>query len=477
MISFRKAVIFLAFLFALSSLQAFGQNANDQLAGSWQGVLNTGTMEIRLVFNISVAEDGSLNATMDSPDQGAMAIPLGEVSLVGDSLRIEAPIIGGFYLGKFNSESSCEGEWHQSGISLKLDLDKKENVIVLNRPQEPQAPFPYEEKEVSYTNVEQGFSLGGTLTLPEGEGPFPAAILVSGSGSQNRDEEIFGHKPFKLLADQLTRGGIAVLRYDDRGVGSSGGSAAESTTGDLAGDARSAFEYLLSNNIIDHSKIGIIGHSEGGMIAFMLASSHEDIAFIISLAGPGVDGKTILLEQSDYITSLSGVAPSIREDNRIVMSTVYDIMMANESYQTWEKEVLDFANKFYSEKDMDYYSEEDIERGKRNLLASIPESSYAWMRYFVMFDPAPLFNSIKCPVLALNGEKDCQVLPEKNIQSIKNGLLAAGNINTLTMILPGLNHLFQNCETGLPNEYGILEETFDQKTLDMMSEWIRQQVH
>ena len=212
MFSFSKTVIFVVILFAISSLQAYGQNANDQVAGSWQGILNTGTMEIRLVFNITVAEDGSLNATMDSPDQGAMAIPLGEVSLRGDSLRIEAPIVGGFYLGKLNSESSCEGEWHQSGIILKLDLDRRENAIVLNRPQEPQAPFPYVEKEISFTNVEQGFSLGGTLTLPEGEGPFPVAILVSGSGSQNRDEEIFGHKPFKLLADQLTRKGIAVLR-------------------------------------------------------------------------------------------------------------------------------------------------------------------------------------------------------------------------------------------------------------------------
>ena len=473
----KSTRIILAFLLAISSLQAFGQNANDQLAGSWQGVLNTGSMEIRLVFNIVVAEDGSLNATLDSPDQGAMAIPLGEVSNRGDSLRIEAPIIGGFYLGKFESESSCEGEWHQSGISLKLDLEKKENVIVLNRPQEPQAPFPYLEKEVSFTNVEQGFSLGGTLTLPEGEGPFPVAILVSGSGSQNRDEEIFGHKPFKLLADQLTRKGIAVLRYDDRGVGSSGGSAAESTTGDFAGDARSAFDYLLNNNKIDHSKIGIIGHSEGGMIAFMLASSHEDIAFIISLAGPGVDGKTILLEQSDYINRMSGVDSAILEDNRIVMSAVYDIMIANESYQVWEEQVIDFTSKFYVDQAAGNYSEEDIEQIKRNLLGSIPASAYAWMRYFVMFDPTPLFESIKCPVLALNGEKDCQVLAEKNIQSIKNGLLTAGNSNTLTMILPGLNHLFQNCETGLLDEYGILEETFDPKTLDMMSEWIWQQVH
>jgi pimeloyl-ACP methyl ester carboxylesterase len=347
---------------------------------------------------------------------------------------------------------------------------------VLNRPQEPHPPFPYKEEEVSFQNTKQGFSLGGTLTLPEGEGPFPAAILVTGSGSQNRDEEIFGHKPFKLIADHLTRKGIAVLRYDDRGVASSGGSLLEATTGDFAGDARSAIRYLLKQSEIDHSKIGVIGHSEGGMIAFMLASSYDDIAFVITLAGPGVDGITILLEQSDYITSLSGVESSIREDNRIVMSKVYDIMVAHESYQAWEEKVIEFTSKFYSERQIDDYSEADIERGKENLLASIPESAYAWMRYFVMFDPAPLFESITCPVLVLNGEKDCQVLPEQNTSAIENGLADAGNIETKIMVLPGLNHLFQNCETGLPNEYGIIEETFDQNTLDIMAEWIRQQV-
>jgi len=466
----------LGFLLALWSLQASGQLAEDQLAGSWQGALNTGAAEVRLVFNISVAENGSLNATLDSPDQGAMGIPLGEVSLSGDSLRIEAPIANAFYRGEITSATSIEGEWHQSGISLKLDLNRQENSIVLNRPQEPQIPFPYKEEEVSFVNAEQGFSLGGTLTLPEGEGPFPAVILVTGSGSQNRDEEIFGHKPFKLIADHLTRRGIAVLRYDDRGVGSSGGNAANSTTGDLAGDARSAIDYLLSNNIIDHSKIGIIGHSEGGMIAFMLASSHDDIAFIVSLAGPGVEGKTILLDQREYIARLIGVGPSILEDNRVLMSGVYDIMIANASYQIWEEEVLKFANKFYSEKDPGEYSEEDIERGKNNLMSAFSEPAYAWMRYFVLFDPAPLFAAIKCPVLALNGEKDCQVLPENNINAIKKGLLTAGNADTKTLILPGLNHLFQNCKTGLPNEYGIIEETFDPETLDIMSEWIHQQV-
>jgi len=380
----------------------------------------------------------------------------------------------GFYFGKIASDSTIEGEWHQSGRSFKLNLDKRAKAIVLNRPQEPNPPFPYIEEEVSFHNAEQGFSLGGTLTLPEGEGPFPVALLVTGSGSQNRDEEIFGHKPFKLIADHLTKRGIAVLRYDDRGVASSGGSGIGSTTSDYAEDARAGIEYLLQRSEIDGSKTGVIGHSEGGMIAFMLASEYDDIAFIISLAGPGVDGKTILLEQSDYIARLSGVEDSVLEDNKIVMTKVYDLMIFNESHQSWSEEVIEFTSAYYSNKAMDNYSQEDIEQSITNLLGSIPESSYAWMRYFVMFDPASLFGSIKCPVLALNGEKDCQVLPESNITAIKNSLELSGNRQVTAMILPGLNHLFQNCKTGLPAEYSQIEETFDPSTLELMSDWIRQ---
>ena len=460
-------------LLFLGTLEVSGQITKGEITGSWQGVL----MELRLVFNISLDEKGYFNATLDSPDQGAMAIPLGEVIHTGDSLRIEAPIVNGFYRGKFLTDSTMQGEWHQSGRSFNLKLKKQAMPIVMNRPQEPAPPYPYKEEEVRFQNLEEGFALGGTLSLPDGTGPFPAVILVSGSGSQNRDEEIFGHKPFKLIADHLTRSGIAVLRYDDRGVGASKGNPAGSTTRDHAGDARSAIEFLLKRNDINHSKIGIIGHSEGAMIAFLLASSHVEISFIVSLAGPGVDGKTILLEQSDYIAGLRGAAPAVLKDNQTVMNEVYDLMIANELYETWKEEVLEFTSRYYAGKTSYAYSEEDIERGRENLIASIPGSSYAWMRYFVMFDPASLFPSIHCPVLALNGEKDCQVLAEKNISAIETGLQSAGNARTTAMILPGLNHLFQNCETGMPNEYGIIEETFDPKTLDIMSEWILQQVN
>jgi len=341
---------------------------------------------------------------------------------------------------------------------------------VLNRPQEPESSFPYTEEEVSFNNSEQDFSLGGTLTLPEGEGPFPAALLVTGSGSQNRDEEIFGHKPFKLIADHLTVRGIAVLRYDDRGVASSGGSGIGSTTRDYAEDARAGIEYLLKRSDIDPSKIGVVGHSEGGLIAFMLASEYDDIVFIISHAGPGVDGKTILLEQSDYISRMSGADESVLEDNKIVMAKVYELMISNESHKTWSEEVKEFTSAYYLNNTMDNYSQEDIEQSITNLLGSIPESAYAWMRYFVMSDPFSAFGLIKCPVLALNGEKDCQVLPNKNINAIKKSLELSGNRQVTAMILPGLNHLFQNCKTGLPAEYSQIEETFDTNTLKLMSD-------
>ncbi len=464
--------IFLIVILILSTQQVHCQIASEQTVGSWLGTLDAGGVQLRLVFNISITEDALLEATMDSPDQGAKDIPMGDVTLTGDSLRIEAPMIMGYYVGKITSSTTIQGEWNQGGRSFELNLEKQTEQFVLNRPQEPQPPFPYVEEEVGFKNIEQGFNLGGTLTTPEGEGPFPAVILVTGSGSQNRDEEIFGHKPFKVIADHLTRHGIVVLRYDDRGVESSGGSIVGSTSEDYAGDARSAIDFLLERKEVDRSNVGVIGHSEGGMISFMLAAEHEDIAFIISLAGPGVDGKTILLEQSDYISRLNGVEDSILEDNRIVMSKVYEVMIANESHEAWEEKVLEFTSSYYSEKENGNLSEEEIEQGKRNLLNSIPEQAYAWMRYFTMYDPTASLSSIKCPLLALNGEKDCQVLADKNINAIREKLLSAGNQNVTTMILPGLNHLFQNCETGLPVEYGQIEETFDQKTLDIISDWI-----
>jgi len=458
-------------LFLVSHMM-YSQVTGDKITGSWQGILDAGSVKLRLGFNISVGDDGNYQATLDSPDQGANGIPMGKITYEGDSLRIDAPMINGYYLGVVTSDSTIQGEWNQNNMSFDLNLKRHVEPFVLNRPQEPAPPFPYMEEEVEFQNEEQDFSLGGTLTLPGDEGPFPCVILVSGSGAHNRDEEIYGHKPFKVIADFLTRKGIAVLRYDDRGVGSSGGNYQGSTTLDHAGDARAAINYLKKRREIDPSKIGVIGHSEGGMIAIMLASEYPDIAFIITLAGPGVDGKTILLDQTVYIYRHSGVPEPTIEDSRTVLDKVYDIMISNESYDVWRTEVLSYTRSFYSD-DKEGYSEEDIDLIEKRLMASIPEPSYNWLRYFAMFDPSDYLGTIRCPVLALNGEKDCQVLASQNIQAIREGLARSGNEAVTVRIIPDLNHLFQHCETGLPGEYTTIEETFDEDTLDLISDWIR----
>jgi pimeloyl-ACP methyl ester carboxylesterase len=469
----KKIIQILPILLAsLFFIPVQGQDPHDRVVGSWLGKLDVGGTSLRLVFNIKVEESGQLSATLDSPDQGARGIGMGKVILTGDSLKIEAPVIMGFYRGAITSDSTQEGTWSQAGRSFPLRMKKQKEAFVLNRPQEPHPPYPYQELMVSFENVEQQFSLGGTLTIPEGEGPFPAVVLVSGSGSQNRDEELFGHKPFKVIADFLTRNGVVVLRYDDRGVGSSGGTSAGSTSAVIATDARAAIEYLFQRGEVDPTKVGVIGHSEGGMIGMMLASEYEDIAFLITLAGPGVEGKKILLDQSEYISRLSGLQEPVIEDNRIVMNRVYDLMGSNETYEGWAGEVERFIGDYYRRKGMDQFSEEDIEQISNRVLSSIPEPAYAWMRYFVLFDPADYLGNIRSPVLALNGEKDCQVLAEENTSAIREGVLASGNKNVSARIIPDLNHLFQPCETGLPTEYGEIEITFDQPTLESMAKWI-----
>jgi len=379
-------------------------------------------------------------------------------------------MLRGEYRGSLINDSLVEGKWTQAGMSYDLDIVKQEKAFQLNRPQEPKPPFPYKEENVSMPSVTDEFMLGGTLTIPEGEGPFPGLILISGSGSQNRDEEIFGHKPFKVLADHLSRNGIAVLRYDDRGVGESGGNPLGATSADLAMDARSAFEYLLNRTEIDNSKIGIIGHSEGGLIAFKLASEYDDIAFIISMAGPGVKGRVILEEQTEYISRLNNMPEDEIQESMAINKMIYDIMEKEENPEKGISEINLLVNDFYTERDVPrQYIDEII----KNIANTINVSSYPWLSYFVKSDPAGYFSGIDCPVLAINGDKDCQVMADKNITAIIKGLEDAGNTMVTGKVFKGLNHLFQHAETGLPNEYGQIEETMSTEVLEIMSDWIK----
>jgi len=457
----RYLRLFFLCCFSHGGFQAYGQHTPGAVEGSWSGHLEVAGTTLRIVFHLQLDEHDRLSATMDSPDQGARGIGMGEVTFQSDSLTIEAPVIAGKYEGVMTSDSTLEGTWSQAGQTFPLNLQRQLAPEVLNRPQEPQPPYPYREEEVTFENEEQHFTLGGTLTLPRGSGPFPAVVLVSGSGSQNRDEEIFGHKPFKVIADDLTRRGIAVLRYDDRGVGASGGSAAGATSADNATDAGAAIGYLKNREEIDPERVGVIGHSEGGLIALMIASEMKDLACIVLLAGPGVPGKTILLDQSEHISRLSGIPENVIRQNREIMDRAYGWMASQASYSAWTDSVKSNLEPLVANR----------------ILNAVQEPSYAWLRYFVMSDPATYFGSIQCPVLALNGEKDSQVLAEKNIAAIREGLEEAGNTQVTARVLPGLNHLFQPCDTGLPDEYGKIEWTFDQDALNMIASWLREVLH
>jgi hypothetical protein len=297
-IHMKRIVLFPVLLVAtMLTISLYAQNTTNRsiLPGSWMGKLSTNGIDLRLVFNLKLNDNDSLIATLDSPDQGAKNIPMGIVILDDKKLTIKAPALLGEYNGTITSDSTIDGTWTQRGASFTVNLKKLKAAFTVNRPQEPKPPFPYTSEDVTFINNKFNIKLAGTLTIPAGPGPFKAVIMITGSGAQNRNEELMGHKPFLVIADYLSRNGIAVLRYDDRGVGGSQGNYSEATSEDLATDAEAAFNYLKNNPKINQKEIGFIGHSEGGLIAPIVAVSNHDVGFIVSLAGPGVTGQQIII--------------------------------------------------------------------------------------------------------------------------------------------------------------------------------------
>jgi alpha-beta hydrolase superfamily lysophospholipase len=450
---------------------SFGQNIYNKqdLEGSWMGSLNVGAMSLRIVFNLKITDVDSLIATMDSPDQGAKDIPLGRVSLKMDSLIIEAPMLLGKYSGHLETDTTIDGIWTQRGRNLSLNLLKLADKFTLNRPQEPKEPVPYISEEVNFPNDKFNISLSGTLTIPEGEGPFPAVVMITGSGAQNRDEALMGHKPFLVIADWLTRKGIAVLRYDDRGVGKSQGNYANATSADLATDAEAAVTFLRSQSKINKKAIGLIGHSEGGLIAPIAAATDPTIAFIVSLAGPGVKGEKLLYRQVNDISRISGTDEESIKEATSTNRKLYRIVKKEKDNNKAEAKVLEAYSKILSARNL---SDEEMKRNIDQLKLTFGATSYTWYRYFLITDPAKFWKKVKCPVLALNGQKDLQVAADLNLTAIEKAVKSGGNKNIKTISFPDLNHLFQHCTTGLPSEYGAIEETFSPEVLKIISDWI-----
>jgi len=434
----------------------------SDIDGAWMGTLDAGVMKLRVVFHITNTEDG-LTATMDSPDQNVKGLPVTSVTRDGTSLKMELKQIAGRFEGKIAKElTTIEGTWTQGASTLPLVLKRVKDAAELERrrPQNPVKPYPYRDEEVSYANHVASIELAATLTIPPGKGPFPAVLLITGSGPQDRDEALMGHRPFLVLADYLTRQGIAVLRADDRGVGKSGGNFATGTTADFATDAEAGVAYLRERPEVNPRKIGLVGHSEGGIIAPMVAARNPDIAFIVMLAGSGVPGDQILVAQSRLIAEAAGQSPAEAEKN------------ANQ-----EREVLALVK---NEKDNAALESELRKRlaGKvpdAQLGAQIKALTSPWYQFFLTYDPAGDLRKVRCPVLALNGEKDLQVPPKLNLPAIRQALEEGGNKHFETDELPGLNHLFQTARTGAPSEYAEIEETMSPVALEKMAGWILNQ--
>jgi uncharacterized protein len=434
----------------------------SDIDGAWMGSLDTGGIKLRVVFHIVNTADG-LTATMDSLDQGMNSLPTDSVTRDGSSLKIEAKKIGGSFDGNISADlSSIDGKWSQGGGSLPLLLKRVKDPaeLEIKHAQNPVKPYPYHDEEVSYDNKSQNVTLAATLTIPQGKGPFPAVVLITGSGPQDRDESLLGHKPFLVLSDYLTRHGIAVLRADDRGTAKSTGVFATATTADFATDTEAGIAYLKTRKEVDLQKIGLIGHSEGGVIAPMIAARNQDVAFIVMMAGTGVPGDQVIVAQSEAIQVAGGTS-------------------ANEAAKkaAKEKELLTLVE---TEKDEAVLEKEM----KEKMAGEVPEAQMGmqikqltspWFRYFLTYDPTTALRKVTCPVLALNGSLDKQVLPSQNLLPIRKALAESGNPHVEVDELPGLNHLFQTAKTGSPAEYAQIEETISPIALDKIATWIAKQ--
>ena len=452
----KKAILLL--ITVLVSSLAIGQ----EITGQWNGLLKVPGAQLRIVANISKTETGYVS-TVDSPDQNANGIPVAATTFENSILKLEIPVINGSYEGTLNKDNIIVGKLTQNGQSFEVNLSKEiVQKQVFSRPQEPKKPYPYYTEDVKFLNKTANITLAGTLSLPKKEGNFPAVILITGSGAENRDEEIFGHKPFLVLSDYLTKKGIAVLRLDDRGVGESTGNTNTSTTVDFASDIQAGVDYLKTRTEINKKKIGLIGHSEGGLIAPMVAGNSKDINFIVLLAGPGLRGDKILLLQNELIKRQNGKPEIEIQKEKEIFKGVYDLVIASSLNDgNLKSNITSYLKTQYNDPSKDA----DVE-------LIIAQVTNTWWYNFIKLDPVPFLEKVKCPVLALNGSKDLQVPAEINLEAIKKTLINSGNKKVTTKILPNLNHLFQECQTGAPSEYETIEQTFSPIALEEISNWL-----
>ena len=441
-----------------------------ELTEFWQGTLEAGGAKLEMGLKIYRLGNGDLIAKLDSYTQRVKGIPV-DFSQQDQQYEVKKTALGMTYKAERSPDGKAlNGTFKQGGQEFPLDMERvaiaEDNQP--NRPQTPQAPFPYQSEDVKFTNTLDNVTLAGTLTIPEGEGPFPAAILISGSGSQDRDETIFDHKPFWVISDYLSRRGVAVLRFDDRGFGESTGVEilSKSTSEDFARDVAAGLQFLSQRPEIASRKIGLIGHSEGGIIAPIVASQNDDVAFIISMAGTGVNGGKILISQIRAAQEAAGVdSKMVNAMTRLttaLVDKVYDDQVLNEEAVTQiTQEITDGSD----EETTAYVTAQSA-----GLLKLVDRD---WSRFFINHDPAGTWRKVTCPVLVLNGDKDLQVLADLNLPAIEAALKQGGNTQFVVKKLTNLNHLFQETQgPGLATEYGQLEQTISPEALNSMQEWL-----
>lgn len=450
-------IIVAAFIATCCMVKAMAHDRN--ISGAWRGTLKINPhVELKIVFNFKVGEDGKPSVTLDSPDQGAYGIA-GEVNFISsDSVNVAVRRIGLTFVGR-KHDGKLIGKCSQGAMSTNLELSP--GTVELKRPQTPKPPYPYTTKEISFKNLSDDVALAGTLTLPEGyTNVTPAIIMVTGSGLQNRDEEIFGHKPFAVIADYLARNGIASLRYDDRGYGDSSGDGKNATTEDFANDAKAALEYMRIEEKFNN--IGVLGHSEGATVAFMLGAKNGselfcNPSFIIAIGAQAVRGDTVLVDQSATILRQGNMPTDLVTDYVEALHKIYELrIMKGNSIAS------DCIEAICSK-----WGNTPVHASLKANLEKIASDSNPWLNFYIGFSPAESIANTDCPIFVLYGEKDIQVRPELNMPQMQR--LAP---KATVKLYPGLNHLFQHAQSGAVKEYGTIEETIAPEVLKNIADYI-----
>jgi uncharacterized protein len=458
----------------ITTLAGVGWAQSPTIVGIWQGTLDAGPLKLRLALHIAASTNGGYRSTLDSLDQNAFGIPVQQTTLSGNQLHLDMPGLQAQFDGTLSENSSEIAGTFTQGAAMPLTLKRVDKVEMPGRPQEPKPPYPYDVVEAAYNSG--ATRLAGTLTLPRGHGPFPAALLISGSGPQDRDESIMGHKPFWILADSLTRRGIAVLRVDDRGVGQSAGNSTMLTLDDMAGDVLAGMAYLEGRKEIDPRRMGVIGHSEGGMVGPLAASRSADIAFVVMLAGPGVSFQQAVdahQSQAEIIMRQSGASGEAIAWNNAIQSMIFRVLRQNRDANAAIREMraeLEKMKAALPENQRVALNPPEAEAQIERQFAAVTSPE---MRSILLYEPAEALRKIKVPVLALNGSRDVQVSARLNLPAIASALAEGGNNDFTIEELPGLNHLFQECKTCTVGEYWELTETFSPGALRVLGDWLR----